>query len=604
MTARESNGSAARSEPGHREVDNFHKRDPERGMVMLVTLVALLIMAAISLVVARVAATEIEIAGNYRGTSQAFYAADGAAELGLNELLELCRSVGRFPTAAELATIAAPTLTSVTFTQFGVAPVGPEVVQPLDTGFYQGLIAMTRPFAATAVAETNLPPLGRGAVEMIADFDIIPIFQFAIFYEDDLEILPGPDMLLNGRVHSNSDIYIGTHNTLTVDSTMTSAGDIFNFRKNDGSSMAGTVQIRDSTAAFQAMAGLDSTDPNWTTDALDRWDGNVRSRDHEVTRLNLTIEDPTNPHTIIEPGRPGDTAGDQSAKIFYEAELRILNGQGFDENGNPVSLIDPWTGTSALRSTVIFDQREQKDMLTVEIDMDKLGRSPGYPGNGVVYVGAYEPGNGMPAWPEANPGVGPAEWVGFDTPWGGAGTTEFGVKLRNGAELDSPLSVISENPVYVQGNYNTVNKKSAAIMADAITVLSNRWGDIDFDGTFDDDRAYSVQALNDRNATSTTINAAFMVGNTNTLPGVEYNGGVENLPRFLERWSGDTFRYRGSLIDLWNSVYATGTWIYGSPIYTAPNRDWAFDTDFLQIANQPPATPLVYTVRVVGWERQ
>ena len=41
--------------------------------------------------------------------------------------------------------------------------------------------------------------------------------------------------------------------------------------------------------------------------------------------------------------------------------------------------------------------------------MDKLGRTPAYPGNGAVYVGAYEPGNGMPAWPDANPGVGPAE---------------------------------------------------------------------------------------------------------------------------------------------------------------------------------------------------
>jgi hypothetical protein len=573
-------------------------------MVMLVTLIALLIMALVSVVIARIAATEIELAGNYRGGHQAFFAADGGAEVGLNELRELCRRLGRFPTAAELATIGAPAVTTAGYTAFSVAPLGPEVVRTLDSGFYQGLVAMTRPFAARATAETTLPLRSRATVEMAADFDIIPIFQFAVFYEDDLEILPGPDMMLNGRVHSNADIYIGCNNTLRVDSSMTAAGDIFNFRKNNGLGMGGSVRIRNKDGAFPAMAGLDSSDPAWMSEALNRWDGNVRSRVHDVTRLNLAIEDPSNPHTIIEPGLPGDSAGDQSAKIYYQAELRILNGQGFDENDNPVSLIDPWTGTSAIRSTVIFDQREQKDMLTVEVDMDKLGRSPGYPGNGVVYVGAYQPGGGMPAWPEANPGVGPVEWVGYDTPWSGSGTTEFAVKLTHGAELDSPLSVISENPVYVQGNYNTVDKKGAAVMADAITVLSNRWGDTDGDGDFDDDRAYSMMTLNDRNASSTTINAAFMMGNTSTVPGVEYNGGVENLPRFLERWTGDTFRYRGSLIDLWGSIYATGTWIYDNPVYQAPNRDWAFDTDFLQIANQPPATPRVYTIRVVGWQRQ
>lgn len=53
---------------------------------------------------------------------------------------------------------------------------------------------------------------GKGAIAII-QMDIknrlIPLFQFAAFYKDDLEIFPGPPMILNGPVHSNKHLYIG-----------------------------------------------------------------------------------------------------------------------------------------------------------------------------------------------------------------------------------------------------------------------------------------------------------------------------------------------------------------------------------------------------------
>jgi hypothetical protein len=582
----------------------------EAGTTLLITVLALMIVALIGMIVARIASTEIEIAGHYRGANSSFYAADGAAEYGLNELLEIGRARGRFPTAAEMAAIPAPVLAGSNFTLFNLASAGPMVQAPIDTGFYQGLIAFTQPFRSAATAETAAPPMAEASVAMTANFDIIPIFQFAIFYEEDLEILPGPNMWLNGRVHSNQSIYIGCNNTLTVDSSMTAAMDIFNFRKNNGAAMPGTVQIRDSTGAFQAMAGLDSTDPNWETDALNRWDGNVRSQDHDVDRLNLTIEDPLNPIHIIESAEVTDDQGDVDAKMWYDADILILNGQAYDQMGNLLSTIDPVTATDSLRETVIFDQREQKDMLTVEVDMEKLGRSPAWPKTGgvpdpaIIWAGGDQPGGTFPAWPGAAGGVGPPEWAAYPTPWSSPNLAQFAVKMTNGDTLPAPATLVSDNPVYLQGNYNINNKVGSAVIADAITILSNRWGDIDGDGTFDDDRNYSTQVLNNRNAWSTTMNVALMTGNTDTNPGVIYNGGVENVLRFMERWSGDTLTYRGSIIDLWNSVIATGNWIYGSPIYTAPNRNWSFDTDFLDPANLPPGTPNVYTIRVIGWERQ
>ncbi len=114
------------------------------------------------------------------------------------------------------------------------------------------------PYTVTATAATIVEPVGTSTVTMTSNFDIIPIFQFAIFYEEDLELLPGPDMWLAGRVHSNQSIYIDGGNTLTVDAVMTAAGDIFNFRKNNGGTSAGDVEIRDADGNFQGMSGLDS----------------------------------------------------------------------------------------------------------------------------------------------------------------------------------------------------------------------------------------------------------------------------------------------------------------------------------------------------------
>ncbi len=576
----------------------------EEGMALLITMLALFMITLTGMVIARISATEIEVTGHYQSSTRAFFAADGGAEYGLNELLTMGRSMSRHPTTSELSTISVPPLPGSSFTTFTVDLTGPQTLAPLTSGYFQGLTASSQDYLVTATAETIAVPTGTATVTMTAAFDIMPLFQFAIFYEEDLELLPGPDMWLSGRVHSNQSIYIDCGNTLTVDAVMTAAGDIFNFRKNNGSTSAGDVEIRDSDGDFEGMSGLDSTSGTWYQDALDRWNGNVRSSDHGIERLNMTIDDPANPRMIIEPGLGADTQAQQDAKMYYEADLRIINGKGYDNNGNIVSLIDPNTGTSAIEQTDFWDPREQRFILATKIDMTKLGRSPGWPNNGIIYAGGFEPGPDFPAWDNPPPWAG----GGYTPPWANGGLeTHFGVMLHNGSELASAATVVSDNPTYVQGDYNNVNKVGAAVVADAITILSNRWGDVNGDGDTTDagdgDLAYSQLTMNNRNAWSTTVNAALMLGNTDTVPGVVYNGGVENVLRFIERWTGDTLTYLGSIVDLWNSTVATGAWSYGDPIYTAPVRDWGFDTDFLDPANLPPGTPNVYTIRVLGWDR-
>ena len=100
-------------------------------------------------------------------------------------------------------------------------------------------------------------------------------------------------------------------------------------------------------------------------------------------------------------------------------------------------------------------------------------------------------------------------------------------------------------------------------------------------------------------ASNTTIYAAFLAGTDITggsegAAGIDsgnYNGGLENYPRFHESWSGDTLTYRGSFVSLDTPRYATGSWGAQGQYYNPPARDWDFDQQFLSADTLPPLAP-------------
>jgi hypothetical protein len=76
---------------------------------------------------------------------------------------------------------------------------------------------------------------------------LIPLFQFAVFYENDADFYNPPDMNINGRVHSNHDLYlaVASSSTLSINNTVTTAGTLYRGSKaNEGSSQCvGTVRV-------------------------------------------------------------------------------------------------------------------------------------------------------------------------------------------------------------------------------------------------------------------------------------------------------------------------------------------------------------------------
>jgi hypothetical protein len=208
-----------------------------------------------------------------------------------------------------------------------------------------------------------------------------------------------------------------------------------------------------------------------------------------------------------------------------------------------------------------YDGRENEWVDVVNLDIGKLYANGFGPANGVIYASDEAIGGEFPA-----------------------------LRIQNGSQLGAPLTIASENPVYVEGNFNSSNKKPAAIMGDAVTFLSSAWND-----------ANSSLGLGNRTANNTTVNASIMTGNVETTSS-NYSGGFENLPRFLEDWSGRPFNWTGSMVNMWTSRQATGEW--NGSYYSPPNRNWAYDTDLDDPANLPPETPVVRVFQRVGWKQE
>jgi len=80
----------------------------------------------------------------------------------------------------------------------------------------------------------------RARAEIGVETQTIPAFQFALFYEKDLELHPGVPMSLAGRVHTNANLYV--NHSITFDGLITAAESTFLAVK--AGPAGGTVSIR------------------------------------------------------------------------------------------------------------------------------------------------------------------------------------------------------------------------------------------------------------------------------------------------------------------------------------------------------------------------
>ena len=201
----------------------------------------------------------------------------------------------------------------------------------------------------------------------------------------------------------------------------------------------------------------------------------------------------------------------------------------------------------------------------------------------------------------------------------------------NGITYHGGFTVAAENPVYIQGDYNSnsgdtfftlataagpgadlTGHSSASVIADAVTLLSNSWTDL---------ASTSVdptQPNPNRNATTTYYRLAVAGGKNLAFPfpawetsasyGFGTDGGIHNFLRFLEDWNPSggqqTLNYGGSLVSLYYATYNTGVFKCCTyAVYQPPLRNYIFDVDFTNPAGLPPGTPMFRDVESLGYRQ-
>jgi hypothetical protein len=413
-----------------------------------------------------------------------------------------------------------------------------------------------------------------GAVYQDLEFTRIPIYQFAAFYNVTLEMHPGADMTIAGPVHCNTNIYLSPGATLTFDGDVTASGTIYqawNPLSPKGPSFSGTVDFNG------------AHDSGVSTMSLPIGINNSPDAVHQVLELPpgplpLGSEDPLS--------SLGQQRYYNSADIIVVVSNRNVSVTSGRWNSFATSLSSNEIPIFVSTNVSFYNKREGANIQAIQIDVA-----------------------GLKSWNATNTSIRPylpqhdvnAIYVSDRRTLGAA--NESGVRLVNGTNLPPQgLTLATDSPAYILGDFNvppaakgttnTTGTLPASIAADAITILSSAWVD-----------SNSTAALSSRKARSTTVNAAFLTGNVATTS-KDDSGGLQNLPRFMESWTGQTFTYNGSMICMFNSRIAKAPWKdtgSANDVYDMPVRQWSLDQNFQYDTKLPPATPSLMVLIRANW---
>ena len=195
----------------------------EKGFILLIVMILIVALTLLGLAANRNILTDIGIATNHAGSTKALYGAEAAADLRLQPARQYLQTGVVVPAHY---TVAVNTIAGFPGASFAVDTLGTSVLQSLSSGTYKGLNSWTQKYRISA-ANTDSGTNATTMVTLDVDNKLIPVFQFGIFYNSDLEIEPGANLTVpkNGWIHSNGNLYTSTSATESILSHITSAGE-------------------------------------------------------------------------------------------------------------------------------------------------------------------------------------------------------------------------------------------------------------------------------------------------------------------------------------------------------------------------------------------
>ncbi len=364
---------------------SFRELSGETGSALVGAIFVLAVLGAIAMTVLGVVSTETRIAGSDLERTKTFYASSAGIEKMTSDFSTLFARTSR-PNRAQLDAIQAAAPSELTYEGFRVTQsidldnaalaamrqtqgitngAYPSVTIP--SGPYTGLTASVAPYTLVTTATSRM----NAQVSLSRQINnyLVPIFQFGMFSNEDLEVHPGPQFTFNGRVHANGNLYMNgnmiflakvtTANEAVVDVMRNGTARVGNVSFQVGPTNVpmteGSVFLGPNFPAAQPgergyFPGSPDGSPNlsWKTTSVappvllvpNRFGGQMLTRETGISPLLLPLQlDGNSTREIIKRGMPNDGITLSSSRYHSKAAIRILiddeNPATTDRSGIP-----------------------------------------------------------------------------------------------------------------------------------------------------------------------------------------------------------------------------------------------------------------------------
>jgi type II secretory pathway pseudopilin PulG len=499
-------------------------------------------------------------------------------------------------------------------------------------------------FTAYTNAVVNNPIVGKVSFHSGRHFvySSTSLFQFAVFYQGNLEIAAGGNMTIQGPISTNASAYMGSQTGYTL----TIADTVYYFQDYNGASdpLSGETQRLQGTGALSDPVynpNPQSTAPSDQTTQRGLQVVKLASQSSFIGGVDVAsdiatyptayqnqygVADPNEVYRSVIAPPPTDGSGNLIAEDPVVAANRMYNTAGIivtlsqTGTGTPTpgtggnvtihvgNASDPtaydsyfpastlYNGSAPIITGIRQTAQDQREYLggnatagvnLTTVDIGNLTTVLTNPTTGLV--------NTNPTIAAAYNGVVYVYDKTKNDGTNGNTNTLNGIRINDAAATPdvrdvngNPMgfTVVTDNGLYVQGDYNTnkitvsgtqINNPSA-LMGDAVTALSSAWTPSSsynaIDGTPSRWAAPSttqpangaIPSIAPLVSNGMQINAAILTGNTPSTSSTN-SGGVQNLVRMVEDWytpggsTGLELVLNGSLGQLFTSKYFQGAYL-------------------------------------------
>ena len=633
------------------------------GVALVGYIFVMMAMAAMAMAALQMTNLDLQTSESHQKGKKAFYSAEVGLDLAVASIVKEFENLIPYTQSSDYPNADANGF--ITVANYRDHSIRYKVTNPLETFLYQSSVgnSFIYHYAHTYDIEATAKSLKDTSNETIKERIRIletPLVQYFVFFGQtgggaDLELFPGPLMNMWGRIHSNGNIYIGssgdgsggfsTINLRNYDDQgnqsphlMSASGKITTRFKHSGHTFDNTVFIKTSNmgtdfSPVQALSPvMDKTneaeeeakfkgyvlvnEPQFVTPSRDL----IKRGEFYEKRATSPGKNTIDGITITGTGGLGSGKIEVTVSRPTLTNVTNLIKTGRTTSGNSVSGL-PFP---IIRETehAFSDCREQgRRVDTTDIDLNALQRwyeaylsdlGLNLGGDGIMIYTSRSPDSNFS---NQSGNLQSIRLVGND-------------KYRSVPELLDETTLATDNPLYVQGDFNSVNTKGVALISDAFNILSNN---------FVNHPARAVARYFRRpgwsllppmggkacgirtnylayyfEGTETTVNAAIFTGNVHERTNVKDGDGVHVYPRFHEFWGGweaytgrkdpSPLHILGSFVNLWTSVQAKSEFCRaGGDCYSAPTRNWGWDVRFQDPDFWPPFIPSVFSVERVGF---